>query len=299
MTFDKFYIILNPYADRGQASSVWPAVRRCFDAAGVHWQMEQTQSPHHATVLAEQAAHAGWPAVIVIGGDGTINEVVNGLMRASGGQSTLPIGVIPAGSGNDFVKLLGIPLNDVPTAVRTILHGRIRCVDVGRADSRYFINGVGWGFDGMVAMEAEHSTRLRGFLLYGWALLKALRQYHAAPVTLTIDGRDMSDDVVMVAMTNGACHGGGFWICPHAQLDDGHLDVCVAQNMPLLPLLTLILQVIRGAHTNHPRVWFETGQVVELRSSVPMPAHMDGEVVGPALTKIVVEVLPRRLRVLV
>lgn len=278
---------------------MWPTARRLFDDAGVQWEMQGTQSSDHATILAEQAVNAGWPAVVVIGGDGTVNEVVNGLLRASGGQTAVPIGIVPAGSGNDFVKLLGIPVNDVATAVDKILHGSIRRVDVGRAGSRYFINGVGWGFDGMVAIEAARITRLRGFLLYGWALLKVLRRYRAAPVTLTIDGQAVSDNVVMVAMTNGACHGGGFWICPHAQLDDGHLDVCVATNMPLFSLLKLILQVTRGAHTNHPNVWFETGKVVELRSTEPMPAHMDGEILGSALTDVVAEVLPRRLRVLV
>lgn len=299
MNPDKFCIILNPHADRGHAASVWPMVRHLFDTAGVQWEMQETQAPDHATALAEQAVQAGWPAIVVIGGDGTVNEVVNGLLRASGGRPTVPIGIVPAGSGNDFVKLLGIPVNDVKTAVDKILHGSIRRVDVGRVDSRYFINGVGWGFDGMVAIEAANITQLRGFLLYGWALLKALRQYRAAPVTLSIDGRPVSDNVVMVAMTNGACHGGGFWICPHAKLDDGHLDICVAKDMSMLPLLKLILQVTRGAHTNHPDVWFETGTLVELHSNAPMPAHMDGEILGSALTDIVAEVVPRRLRVLV
>lgn len=279
--------------------SVWPVVRHLFDAAGVEWEMQQTQGTDHAAVLAEQAAHAGWPTIVVIGGDGTINEAANGLFRASGGHATIPIGIVPAGSGNDFVKLLGIPVNDVSVAVNRILHGNVRHVDVGRAGSRYFINGLGWGFDGMVALEAVKITRLRGFLLYGWALLKVLRRYRAAPVTVTIDGRPVSDNVVMVAITNGACHGGGFWICPHARLDDGHLDICVARNMSMLPLLKVVLQVTRGAHTNNPNVWFKTGKTIELRSDVPMPAHMDGEIFGSALTDIVAEVVPRRLRVLV
>lgn len=299
MNLDKFYIILNPRADRGHAGTVWLTVESLLSTADVEWAMARTECPGHATVLAEEAVEAGWPVVVIIGGDGTINEVVNGLLRASGGRTTLPIGVIPAGSGNDFVKLLGIPVGDVSAAVRHVLSGSIRRVDVGHAGGRYFVNGVGWGFDGRVAIEAESITRVRGFLLYAWALFKALHRYHAAPVRLTIDGRLVSDNAIMVAVTNGACHGGGFWICPHAHLDDGHLDVCVARDMSLPLLLQLIVQATRGAHTAHPKVWFETGTRVELRSSVPMPAHMDGEILGASLTELSVEVLPRRLRVLV
>lgn len=294
----RYLIIFNPHANGSRALRAEQCVRRLFQDAGVTWELIHTRRSGHATALAARAAADGWHAIVVAGGDGTINEVVNGLFHQES-AGVLPIGIIPIGSGNDFVKSLSLPIGDVEAAVRRIIDGRPQPVDVGRVNSHYFVNGVGWGLDGAVALETRRAPRLHGFARYLWAVLKVIRRYRTAHVRIEIDGRPIDEDAIMIAITNGPCHGGGFWICPHAQSTDGRLDVCVARPMRPLQLIPLIYSTTRGTHVGHPKIWFETGRVIELQGDISLPAHADGEILGTALSRLRVEVIPGGLQVLV
>lgn len=293
-------VILNPIAGRGRGAKAWPVVRGVFEAAGAQWSLAQTTAPGDAFAWASEAVVAGTGTVVAIGGDGTVNEIVNGFVNARSMTAPLPtLGVVPVGSGNDFAKPLGLPAGRPAEAARAILAGHARTIDVGRVNGRAFVNGVGLGLDGYVALEARKTRRLRGTAMYAVALLRALRAYRIATMRIAIDGEVQSRPITMVNVTNGPCHGGGFWICPQAEVDDGLLDVCIADAMGPLRVVPLALRVMRGTHVGRPEVSFATARRVTIETDRPLPAHVDGEILGSALSRLEIEVLPGRLRVLV
>jgi diacylglycerol kinase (ATP) len=288
------YLILNPQAARGGAESAWAAAEPVLTAAGARWQLARTTAPGEAESLARAAARAGiWDAVVAIGGDGTVHEVVNGLLGAADGPA---LGILPAGSGNDFARAAGIPVGDPAAALRAMLEGDVRSVDVGRVNGRYFVNGMGWGLDGRVAVQIARRRRFAGRAMYLAALLSALRGQRPAHVDICLDGRTVPGFVTLIAVTNGPCYGGGFRICPHARIDDGQLDLCVADAMSRLSILRLVPRVMRGTHLGHPRVWYARGTTVTLTSRIGLPAHADGEVIDAAATRLEVAVVPGGVR---
>jgi diacylglycerol kinase (ATP) len=309
---DRFFIIHNPAAGRGSSAHTWEPARQVLETARVDCHIVRTETPGHATALAEQAVNDGWPAVIAAGGDGTVHEVANGLMRAAKGEEpTVPLGIIATGSGNDFVKLLELPGADARAAARRLLHAQPRQVDVGRVrgrasvagpldDSRFFTNGVGMGFDARVGIEARRVRRLRGMAIYAWALLRVLRDHRTPHMRVEVDGREVANaPLTLVTAANGGCHGGGFWICPGARPDDGLLDVCVADALGVGGVLRFVPRVMRGTHVGRPGISFYQGQRIRVTSTDAVPVHTDGEILAEAAHEVEIELLPGRLTVLV
>lgn len=299
MPVRSYFVIHNPTAGRGAAAGVWKKIEPVLRSAGVRYGFAATEASQHAEALAEQAALDGWDAVVAVGGDGTVQQVAAGLMRAAAGAATVPLGIVGAGSGNDFIKLLDLPPQRPEAATRRLLEARPRAVDIGRIGERYFTNGVGIGFDAQVAVQASQIRWLRGMPLYGWALLKVLRSLRSPHIRLTLDGRTVLDrPLTLVTVGNGACHGGGFWICPDARPDDGLFDVCVADALSIPRLLQLIPRVMRGTHVRLPEVQVHHARHVHISSPDPLPMHADGEILGDALHEVEMELLPGRLTVL-
>lgn len=300
MNTKAFFVVYNPVAGRGLARRRVAAVQEWLEARGATLHVQATNARGDGIRLAAEAARDGWPVVVAVGGDGTINEVVNGLLRAEDEGATLPtFGIVPAGSGNDFVKVLGLYRQPLAHVMNVLWQGQPRLVDVGRANGRYFLNGLGWGFDGFVAQEVYRVQWLRGFAAYVWAVLKVLPRYPTARLHMMLDDRPpLVREMTMVAVTNGPCYGGGFWICPHAQVDDGWLDVAIADAMRPWELLPLLPRVMRGTHVNHPRVAFDKARQVVLQSERPLPSQVDGELLGTDLRELRVQIFPQRLAVL-
>jgi diacylglycerol kinase (ATP) len=299
MSIGSFYVIHNPTAGRGSAAGVWTRIRPVLDAAGVRYRLATTEAPRHAEALAERAAGDGWDAVVAVGGDGTVQQVAAGLVRAAGEAPSLPLGIIGVGSGNDFVKLFGLPAQQPEEAARRLLAARPRRVDIGRVGQRYFTNGVGVGFDAQVAIQASRIRRLRGLALYGWALLRVLRDLRAPRIRLTLDEQEtIEQPMTLVTVGNGACHGGGFWLCPDARPDDGLFDVCIADALSLPRLLRVLPGVLSGAHVRRPEVTMRRARRVQISSADPLPVHADGEILAEAAHELDIELLPGRLTVL-
>lgn len=307
MIVSRFYIILNPTANREGAARDWERARAVLDTAGAHYEVVRTAAPGHAAVLAEGAARDGWPAVIAAGGDGTVHEVANGLLRVAGEDAgaTIPLGVIGMGSGNDFVKLLGLPGGDPAAAARLLLEGRPRRVDVGWVSTsgpgvdRFFINGVGVGLDARVAIETRQIHRLRGVAIYAWALLRVLRDHRTPRMRVVVDGQEIANrPLTLVTAANGGCHGGGFWICPAARVDDGVLDICVADALSPFGVLRLVPRVMRGTHVGRPGVKIHRARRLRISSPDPLPVHADGEIISEGTHEVGIELLPDRLTVL-
>jgi diacylglycerol kinase (ATP) len=298
MPVDRYYVILNPTAGRGAAARVRGVVERELAQAGATWTLAQTERRGHAAELAEAAARAGWPAVVAVGGDGTVHEVVNGLMRAADGGPSVPLGIVGVGSGNDFALLAGVA-GDPAWAVRRMAAAEPRPVDVGRVGDEWFSNGVGIGLDARVGIEVDRRRRFRGVVMYLDALGRVLRTFRPPHIRVEIDGETVADGpMTLVTVGNGGRHGGGFWICPDARIDDGVLDVCTADGMGTLGILGFLPRVMRGSHLGAACVRMHHARRVRITSPDPLPVHADGEVIAEDARELDIELFPGRLRLL-
>ena len=303
-----YHVILNPASNRGRAAKLAPVLERAFRRQGSHAQVVLTAERGHGESLAYDAACAGHGAIVAVGGDGIVHEVANGLLRASSEMPTAPMGVIGAGSGNDFAKMLSMPTN-LDEAVERIVSASPRSVDVGRVNRWtvdhgeetpwYFTNGVGVGLDAQVAVRASKIRRLRGMAIYLTAVLRVLADLRSPRMRVTIDGVEVADrKLILTTVANGACHGGSFWLCPDACVDDGMLDVLVGDARSVAQVMALIPRVMRGKHLGARGVVIHRGRRVTISCDEPLPIHADGEIVGEGVREIEMELLPGRLTVL-
>lgn len=286
----RFRVIVNPQAGRGRGRLLLPQVKGLLQ--GLRHDLVLTEAPRHATTLARAAADDGYDAVVAVGGDGTVLEVINGLA----GRETA-LGVLPIGSGNDFVKPLGIP-RDLAGAVAHLHSGRLRRIDVGRMGDTYFGNGLGMGFDAQVAMEALALLRLRGFALYLAAIWRTAWRFRAPLLTIGFDGQEISGRYLMACVANGRCLAANFWLTPHAEMDDGLLDLCLIKAMPLPLFFYHLPKVTRGKHTRLREVTLRRASRVHVEADRPVPVHADGEILAEAATALEVEIVPGALRVI-
>lgn len=296
-------IILNPIAGRGYSAKSEPEIRQFLKDEGLEFDLVHTQRPWHAAELAQQAVGDGFEIVVAVGGDGTTNEVVNGLMAASENGKDGSMGFIPTGSGSDFMGNLGIPA-DLQGACHRIAHGATRMVDVGRLTMpglkpRYFDNQLGIGFDGIVTVEAKKFSRLRGIALYLPVVLKSVFVASKAPmVTIEYDDQTVVVSAMQISIVNGAREGGAFYMAPDARLDDGLFDLCIANVSGRLAMLRLIPHFMKGTHVNREGITMAQAQKVTITSEHNLIAHFDGELLCTEGHRIECEIIPRRLRVL-
>ena len=299
-------VIFNPTAAGGRAARLGPALRdRLNDGArnaGLELDWTETQGAEHAITLAQEAATNGCELVVAVGGDGTVNEAVNGLMQAGVDDHATTLGVIPTGSGNDFAWLAGIPLDPI-AACQRLFDGEARAVDVGHireagGRERYFDNGCGVGFDAQVGLEVRNLKWLRGFLIYLVGVLKTLILHHQAPpLRMRLDEREITRPTMMLTIGNGSRHGGGFFVTPHAQLDDGWFDVCIAGEFSRLGMLLIIPRFIKGTHTSHHQIEMTRARRIVVESPTPQPIHLDGEIFATDARNFEVRIILGALRV--
>ncbi len=298
-------ILVNPTAGRGRSGEVLEQVERYLKRYGVDGDLVVTEAPGQATDLAFEAALDGYDRVVAMGGDGTAIEVTNGLLRAQeqGGHAVL--GVLPAGSGNDFAYGVGVP-GDLEAACRQLVEGQERTVDLVRVTvdgrSKVFINAVGVGYDADVLLETRKIQNARGVFLYLLGVLRvwASRGKWPYPVRITVDGKLLPQDLVtLVTVSNGPRSGGGFFLNPDAKTDDGYFNVCVASRVNRLQIWPLLVRVMRGTHVKVPQVTLMQARhlVIESRRETGLPGHMDGEVLCTAGKRIEFEILPAHLTV--
>lgn len=292
-----YTFIVNPSAGQGAGGKLLDPLRNELRSRRIPHELVVTNGPGHATVAARESPSA---TVVAVGGDGTINEVANGLLG-----TTKDLGILAAGSGNDFVKSVAIPSRLVP-ALDVLLRGTRRTIDLGTVSAgesnsspRVFVNGVGVGFDAAVAARTREIKKLSGIALYLAAVFQTLGHYKAPEFTITMGaslplvGRNL-----LIAIGNGQCAGGGFYLTPDAQVDDGLLDVCVVGQKNLLQILSLMPRVMKGKHHHVPGVKFYREKALSITASDPFFVHADGEIVGVLVTAVKMNVLPGALRII-
>ncbi|KPV52997.1 diacylglycerol kinase [Kouleothrix aurantiaca] len=302
----KLLIILNPWAGRGNAGRHRAELEAALRQSGVDYELAVTSGRGGATDLARQGAERGYERIVAVGGDGTINEVVNGIKQAEAAGGPRPrMGIIPLGTGSDFIKMLdGVVANDIRGGVQRALGERTRAVDIGRIyvdtmPPRYFINALGMGFDAQVAVESLKLTHLKGFVVYIVAVLRALTRYKAHPMSVEYDGQQRDGRLLFASVANARCQGGGFWLTPEAIIDDGVFDLCLVDNMRMDQIVRAVPLVMKGTHTRLKQVWIGRARSVMVRCPAAMPVATDGEVVSTSAREVRVELLPAGLEVLI
>lgn len=277
MTQSRHLIIVNPQAKHGEADKLTPVIEKLL--ASVPHDTVETESPGHAVRIAAEAT--GYDVVVAVGGDGTVHEVLNGLMRQPA-ESRPALAVLPTGSGNDTCRTLGIPF-DISEAALLLVSGQRRRYDVGCCNGIYFNNSFAAGLDAKVtakAVEYKVTKRRSGLWLYLTALLHVLfKDLDAFDVVMSFDGADPAPTrTLIVAITNGATYGGGFKITPDADPQDALFDVCMIDPLSLGQALWRLPFVIAGKHTKMPVVHMSRHSSATISSSAPLPAQLDGEV---------------------
>lgn len=299
----KTLLVRNPIAGRGAGERLWPQIAAELAALDLDFEMATTEGPGHAAHLAREAVAQGVRMVVAVGGDGTANEVLNGLMQVEDSANDVALGILPIGTGNDLAFGAGLPL-ELEAACRVLARGEHRDVDVGciQADNErplYFCNGVGLGFDAMVNIESRKLRRLRGFLVYLVAVFRTMAFYYHAPQTrISIDDVETTQASLMISVMNGSRVGGGFYVTPGSQMDDGLLDLCIAGALSRPEMLAFVPRFMRGSHTTDWRITMGQGRKVSVSCESPWAGHVDGEIYGVGGQQFDIELYPRRLHLL-
>ncbi|MBK8985892.1 MAG: diacylglycerol kinase family lipid kinase [Chloroflexi bacterium] len=294
-------VILNPYANRWGAQERQTAVAAACRAAGLEFDIHVTHGPGEGTEVAKTAVSEQYSAVIAAGGDGTISEVANGLLAvASEGQPTLPLGIFPIGSANDFAKMLNYPLELEATA-RYMASGKTRQIDVGRmnVDGRihYFNNNSALAMEPMVTLEHIKITRISGELRYLVALLRGIIKLKAWQMEIVWDDGRYDGPTFLLSVCNGP-RTGGFMMSPGAEFDDGLLNYVLAPEVSKGTFLGMLLRLMKGTHLSHPKVISGATRRLAIRSQPGTPIHADGEILSETAKVITYEVLPDKLTLL-
>jgi YegS/Rv2252/BmrU family lipid kinase len=285
-------LVVNPASGRGKAARIALAVQDRLRTLGCESEILESRSSDHATELAAAAA-SRHEIVAAVGGDGMVAFVAQGVL----GTGTA-LGIVPAGTGNDFAANLGYPRRRTLEAVDVLADGFRRRIDVGRIEGgRAFLCVAGAGFDSEVNRAANRIRGLRGPAVYLVAVLRTLRSFSPARFALTLDGEREELSGMFIAVGNAASYGRGMRITPGATLDDGLLDVCIVGKMNRGSLLGQLPRLYSGRHVRHPAVRTATARRISIEADRPFSLYADGEEVGPLPVTLSVE--PGALEVIV
>ena len=290
---------MNPAAAGGTTGKRWPEIAHRAAQRGLDGDALISERPGQLTALAADAIAGGATRLVVVGGDGSVNEVVNGIADAHG----VELAVIPRGTGWDFVRTFDIP-RDLDAAVDVALTGSVREVDLGTVTNRtwggedarsVFANVASAGISGAIAQRANESSKaLGGKVSYYWATLAVFVGWQTGEMRVTVDGESRNGKMIDAVVCNGRYLGGGMMMCPEAEPDDGVFDVLLIGDVTKRDLLLVLPKTYKGNHLPHPRLELLRGKVVTVESAEPLPIELDGE--QPGTTPARFEVLPRALR---
>lgn len=297
-------LIFNPHSDRGRSWEIATLLQAIIERyGGASW--AATEYPTHATELAEEAGQQGYGVVAALGGDGTVHEVVNGLMRLPPNRRPI-LGAVPIGSGNDFCNSAGIS-KDIETAMQRVFKGEVRRIDIGRVRDNlgreeFFDNTFGIGFDASVTIHSYSITRLKGFSMYLWAVIQTIMRNHDAPrMVVETDQEQFEKEILMLVLCNGPREGGGFYVAPDAQPDDGLFHYAMIGKVSRPMMFRLIPEVMNGTHGRFKCVKMGHFKRMTLKADAPVTIHADGEIFAgfsSEVNELEVDILPSELQVI-
>ncbi len=277
----RLVLIVNPAASGGRALAVMERARAELSRRAADFRVVVARSPEHAAGEARAAASSGETSVGV-GGDGFVGMLAGAL------RSTSALAIVPAGRGNDFARVLGVP-RDPESAARLALEGRERPVDLATVNGKPYTCIASAGFDSDANRIANEARLVRGNLVYLYAALRALAAWRAARFEVVVDGERHEFSGYAVAVANSKAYGGGMYLAPHAELDDGRLDVMLTLDQPKLAYLRGLPKVFRGAHVTNPGVRFLRGEHVDVRADRPFTVYADGDPIAELPAAMAVE----------
>jgi diacylglycerol kinase (ATP) len=289
--------LVNPASANGSTGRKWPVLARRAAELGLRGDALMSERPGHLSTLTAEAVRAGATQLVVVGGDGTVYEVVNGLLAAGGGD--VELAVLSRGTGTDFARSLGLP-RKFDEDIRVALHGRVRTIDAGRATfhhgEAWFANFAGAGISGAIARDANASSKaLGGKASFMVSTVKIFARWKSAGVEAVVGGEARQGQMFEIVAMNGPYAAGGMKIAPEAAMDDGLLDTVLFGDVTKLDFLTTFPKIYSGRHLAHPKIELVRGASVSIEADPPLPVVLDGE--QPGTTPARFEIVPGALRV--
>jgi len=286
----KYALILNPMAGREKGRKCEPEILAQVEKVLGDIDVYHTESTGHAQQISNDIKN-NYSVIIVAGGDGTIHEVVNGMIHGNAA-----LAVIPIGSGNDFIKMLNLPEN-INESIQIIKRNKRKRIDIGKIGERYFPNGLGIGFDAWVVKESKKVKRLRGFFIYLYAVLKTVFSFKNETISFYANGKTELKDIFLIAVGNGKAMGGGFYLNPEAIIDDGKFDVCIIHALKKREVFLHLPKTLKGKHTQLKQVETLRTDRLEIKSEKGIAVQADGELLGFDFKEINISILPKALEV--
>jgi diacylglycerol kinase (ATP) len=280
-------VIINPVAGAGKTIRKWPRIKHILKNTGLNFEDDMTEAPGHAIELARSAAKKGYGMVVSVGGDGTLNEIVNGLYE-SGAIGDITLGIINTGTGSDYIRTVGVPRH-YEEACQCLIKPRKLVVDLGVVEyekngmvfKRLFINFAGIGFDAEVVKATTLKFKtLGGVPSYLMGVLTTFLSYRNREVSLKLDDKVSNSKICTVVVSHGRYGGGGMLLAPNADPSDGFLDVMIIDDIGKIDLLWSLPRVYKGTHLTHPRVTTRKVREIGLRPVQKMSLQADGELIG-------------------
>jgi len=288
----KHLFIINPIAGKGKTSSIIPKIEKIFENRNDEYVIEVTKYEGHATEIVRDYTSKDRYRVYSAGGDGTLNEVLNGIV-----DSNSSLAVIPSGTGNDFIKSVCEDYQSEDILIRTI-DGQEEAVDLARVNGRYFINIASVGFDAEVVYNTIKFKKLpgvKGKFAYTLGILHTLFTYRSKNLYIDIDGSKINVKATLLAVANGKCYGGGMLVAPKARINDGEFDICLVRHLSKLKIARLFPLLIRGEHDTMDVVTMLKGKKVKVVSEKEIAFNVDGEV--GKVKEVEFEIIPNKIEV--
>ncbi|MBN2118350.1 MAG: diacylglycerol kinase family lipid kinase [Anaerolineales bacterium] len=295
-------VILNPYSNRWNSQKRWPEAEAALKASGVDFDLAISQKKGQIVELAEQAVREKFSPIIIAGGDGSIGDTANGMLRAvqSAGAGSVPLGIMPLGSANDLVYTLGLP-TDLKQAAGVIAAGKTRAMDLGRLNGRYFVNNSAGCLEPYVTVKHEKIHRIKGMVRYLVAAVQAIVDKPEWQGTVEWDGETFRGKLSLFSVGNGR-RTGGFFMTPHANLFDGKLTLAFGYRATRLGLFLALPRAFNEDKGNYVELE-GMREVQTTRVSIhldkPSPAHTDGELLPEWIQDFEYEILPKSLNIIV
>jgi YegS/Rv2252/BmrU family lipid kinase len=294
-------VIINPAARGGKTARQWPMISELLKRNDIPFDYAFTEGTGHGIELVKEAIDNGYELVVAVGGDGTVNEVVNGIIDKDG-KSKATLGIICTGTGRDCIRSLNIP-DDFSKACKVLANrncinidlGYVEYISNGRKKQRYYINTAGLGFAASVAERTRRFKRLGGTMPFLIAFSAVFVPYKAKDIVINIDGQIRQERSLLITVNNGRYFGGGMKITPDADTCDGLLDVVTIRDVNKLRLLYNFPRLYKGTHITHPKVNTYKAKLIDVGTSERLLLQLDGEVVGEAPANF--RVIPSALRV--
>jgi len=290
----KHLFIINPTAGKGKTSGIIPQIEKIFKERKDEYAIEVTKYEGHATEIVREYTAKEKYRVYSVGGDGTLNEVLNGIAN-----STSSLAVIPSGTGNDFIKSISDDYRSEDILLRTI-EGKEEAIDLAMVNGRYFINIASVGFDAEVVYNTIRFKKLpavKGKFAYILGILATLFTYRSRNLNIDIDGSKLNVKATLLAVANGNCYGGGMLVAPKAKINDGEFEVCIVKHLSKLKIARLFPLLIRGEHETMDVVTMLKGKKIKVISDEEIALNVDGEI--DKIKEVEFEILPGKIEVVI